>query len=232
MMGNKNSAIVLLGGYLSEALFYDGFSRRLASLAGRKVFVVDTRSFDWIPSISKLGWYHLLYKLDRTVKNAYEHSNGEKLTLIGHSQGGILGRLYLSSEPFLGTSFSGCDYIDHLIMLGCPHLNRGGIERGGPMARWVQKRVPNSTFSPQVRYTSVAGKHIRGCRSGLLSERFAFKVYKDICGDGDVWGDGIVPISSALLPGSEQIVLENASHYAIVGQTWYGSESVMQDWWR
>jgi hypothetical protein len=231
-MNEKTSAIVVLGGFLSQATLYSGFSRRLAAVSGKRVFVVNTRLSDWAPSITKLGWFLVLNKLDVTVKKALKEFSERKLTLIGHSQGGIIGRLYLSSESFLAKSFCGRDYIKHLIMLGSPNLNQGGIQRGGQMARWVQQHVPDSTYAPQVRYTSVAGKYVHGRLSGSLSERFAFRIYKDISADGDVWGDGIVPVSSALLPGSEQIILSGVSHHAVVGQPWYGSEGVIQNWWR
>ena len=100
------------------------------------------------------------------------------------------------------------------------------------MARWVQKSVPVSSLSPGVRFTSVAGRYVHGDLSGSLSERLAFRTYKDICGTGDVWGDGIAPVRSALLSGSEQITLVGVSHYAILGQPWYGSEGVIEKWWR
>lgn len=231
-MGSEKPAIVLLGGFLSDATIYGGFRRRLMSLTGQQVFVVNTRIIDWPPSVTRLGWYFLLKKVDDTVKKAFKASAGEKVTLIGHSQGGILGRLYLSRVPFLGRRFSGCDSIAHLITLGSPHLNQGGIQRGGQMARWVQERVPDALYSPAVRYTSVAGSYVHGRASGSLSERFAFRVYRDICGDGDVWGDGMVPVSAALLPGSQEITLEGVSHHTVMGEPWYGSEGVIALWWR
>lgn len=231
MTNERTSAIVVLGGFLSQAAIYRSFKRHLASLTGRRVYVVDTRFFDWPPTITQLGWLLVLNKLDNTVKEAFAECANQKLTLIGHSQGGILGRLYLTLEPVWGKRFGGYAYIDHLITLGSPHLNLGGIQRGGNMARWVQQRAPDAMMAPNVRYTSVAGKYVLGRPAGTLTERFAYKVYKDICDSGDVWGDGMVPVSSALLPDSEQIILEGVTHHAVLGQPWYGSKDVIPTWW-
>ena len=214
------------------ATVYKGLSHTLSVLSGQKVWVVDTRVFDWLTSISKIGWFLVLNKLDITVRKALTNSKVSKLTLIGHSQGGVLARLYLRpDEPFMGKRFSGVDQIDHLITLGSPHLNQGGIQRGGNMSRWINRQVPGSAFSPRVRYTTVAGKYIRGNSSGARMERFSYRIYKEICAEGESWGDGIVPVSSALLPGSQHIILNGVSHYSLLGEPWYGSQEVLPLWW-
>jgi pimeloyl-ACP methyl ester carboxylesterase len=213
------------------AAAYNGLSRALSALSGQKVWVVNTRVFDWLPSISRVGWFLVLNKLDITVRKAFTDSWASKATLVGHSQGGVLARLYLRPEPFLGKRFHGLDQIDHLITLGSPHLNQGGLQRGGHMSRWIERHVPGSAFSSRVRYTSVAGKYIRGNSTGSLYERFAYGIYKEICAEGEAWGDGIIPISSALLPDSQHIILNGVSHYSLLGEPWYGSEEVLPLWW-
>lgn len=223
--------IIILGGFLSMAAVYKGLSRTLSTLSGQKVWVVETRVFDWLTSISKIGWFLVLNKLDLTVRKALTNSRMSKLTLIGHSQGGVLARLYLRPEPFMGKRFSGIDQIDHLITLGSAHFNQAGLQRGGSMARWINRHVPGSAFSARVRYTSVAGKYIRGNSTGARLERFAYRTYKEICAEGESWGDGIVPVSSALLPGSQHIILNGVSHYSILGEPWYGSQEVLPLWW-
>jgi pimeloyl-ACP methyl ester carboxylesterase len=232
MTNEYDQPIVILGGFLSVAAIYTQMRKALAALSGRKVFIVNTRLFDWLPSVSKLGWFLVLNKLDLSVKKALSVSGEDKATLVGHSQGGVLARLYLSPEPFMGVHFCGVDHISHLTTLGSPHLNRGGYQRGGHMSRWVQSRLPGSFFIPQVRYTSVAGSYIRGDSAGTRFERFAFGSYEQICGDGEAWGDGIVPVSSAFLPGSLQITLPGVSHYSLIGEPWYGSEEVLPLWWQ
>lgn len=231
MSSVSQEPIVILGGFMGLASLYAGLSLELAALSGRQVVVVDTRIFDWLTSASKVGWYLVLTRLDQTVNQALLETTAAKAILIAHSQGGILSRLYLNPQPFADRRFAGLERISHLITLGSPHLNQGGITRGGRMSRFVNRRLPGAAYSPQVRYTSIAGQYIRGSRTGTNYERFAYRVYKEICGDGQTWGDGIVPVSSALLPGSHHIVLPGVSHYSLLGEPWYGSPEVLPRWW-
>ncbi|HIE37653.1 MAG TPA: hypothetical protein EYH30_00465 [Anaerolineales bacterium] len=161
------------------------------------------------------------------VRGAARLSTTGRVTLIGHSSGGVMGRLYLSPRPFLGPAFYGLEYVDLLVTLGSPHYNW----RGGRMRRWVEEQYPGAYFAPQVRYVSVAGKLLRGDRAGSLRERLAYRFYERLCGDGRAWGDGSVPVPSALLHGSRQVVLEGVGHFAGFGGPWYGTEGVVPRWW-
>jgi hypothetical protein len=51
-----------------------------------------------------------------------------------------------------------------------------------------------------------------------------------MCGRGDTWGDGIVPVESALLRGSRQMVLEGVGHFSGFGARWYGDRDVILLW--
>jgi pimeloyl-ACP methyl ester carboxylesterase len=224
-------AIVILGGFMSMATLYNTMRLALVELTGQIVYVVETRSADWIPSVVPAGWLHLLRKLDDTVRQAARHTAGGRVTVIGHSAGGVLARLYLSPEPFLGQVFRGMDHVGQLITLGSPHYNRRRWIHGGMMARWVDDRVPGSCFAPQVHYCSVAGKLFRGDREGSLRERHAYSFYEQIEGKGDVWGDGLVPVDSALLAGSQHVILKRVGHFAGFGGPWYGTDETIPSWW-
>jgi hypothetical protein len=50
------------------------------------------------------------------------------------------------------------------------------------------------------------------------------------CGDAAVDGDGVTPISSALLPGAQQLVLPGVWHNAAPGKEWYGTRDVVAQW--
>lgn len=230
--GASAEAIVILGGFMSSSALYNTMRVTLVRLTGRPVYVVEARSADWIPSMVPAGWLYLLRKLDNTVRTAAKHSTSGRVTLIGHSAGGVLGRLYLSPEPFLGQRFQGLARVSQLITLGSPHYNRRRWIHGGMMARWVDDRVPGACFAPQVQYCSVAGKLVRGDRQGSLRQRHAHSFYDQIEGRGDAWGDGLVPVASALLAGSQQIVLEGVGHFAGFGNPWYGTAESVAAWWQ
>ena len=131
----------------------------------------------------------------------------------------------------MGRTYSGLEKVDHLVTLGSPHDNLGGRTRGGHMSQRIKKRYPGAFFSSEVNYVTVAGRLHKGNKNGSLRERWAHKRYKEIVGDGDVWGDGLVPTKSALLDGAFQIVLDGVGHFSGFGGPWYGHEDIIPGWW-
>lgn len=232
MTPTDSSPIVIMGGFLSSAVIYRGMSRSLNQLTGRSVYVVKTRSSEWLLSVWMAGWTILLDRLDRTVKQALASTGETGLTLIGHSMGGVISRLYLNPEPLRGRTFNGLERVEHLISLGSPHYNLGNWQRGGPLSRWVEEHSPGAFFSPAIRYTSVAGRWIKGERSGNRQAAWVYDRYAEIGGEGDDWGDGIIPLRSALLAGSKQITLQGVCHYSPTGTPWYGTGEVIPLWWQ
>ena len=223
--------IVIFGGFLSADWVYHGLRAALTKLTGQPVSIVNTRGPEWLTVAFRPGWLRLLRKLDRTVQTAARQSSTGKVTLIGHSAGGVLARLYLSDRSFLGQTYCGLDRVSQLITLGSPHHNRGGLTYGGRMSQWIERHYPGAYFAPRVAYVSVAGKSCHGDRHGTRAERLAYNVYRDMCGRGDTWGDGLIPIESAVLHGSQSIILDNVSHYSAFGERWYGSAEVVARWW-
>lgn len=96
-----------------------------------------------------------------------------------------------------------------------------------------------------MNYVTVSGKYIKGSRfngNGSLSEKLVGFGYKQVCGEAEVWGDGITPVPSAHLPGSKKIELENVYHSPVgtteekddedekSGRHWYGSKIILKKW--
>jgi hypothetical protein len=223
--------IVILGGFLSFAAVYGGMRTALRALTGQLVLVAEVQGYDWLGNTSRLGWAHVLHKLDGAIQQAARRSVTGRVTLIGHSVGGVLGRLYLSPEPFLGRAYRGLDRVDRLITLGSPHYNTGGLARGGRLSRWVEQRYPGAYYAPGVAYSSVAGRSRRGDLGGSRAERWAYRLYRGLGGDGTAWGDGLIPVASALLQGARPVTLEGISHAPGFGQRWYGDAVAVRQWW-
>ncbi len=222
--------VVLVGGFLSSPVIYGDMRAALERATGQSVWVVEILGHDWIPSLLPAAWARLLDRVDRAVQQAVCASPTGKITLVGHSAGGVLGRMYLGPKPFRGRAYRGIDYVDHLITLGSPHYIQHYSLRYGWLSGWLEKHYPNAYF-PEVRYKSIAGKLIYGNRYGTRRERFAYGAYFGIIGYGKAWGDGLVPVASALLRGSSQIILDGVSHYAGFGGPWYGEEDIIPLWW-
>jgi pimeloyl-ACP methyl ester carboxylesterase len=68
------------------------------------------------------------------------------------------------------------------------------------------------------------------------ANRVAFSSYKAVSGNGNLIGDGVVPIPWTQLEGSKQVVLKNVLHSINEAGTtkptdrWYGSENVVDRW--
>ena len=216
-----------MGGFLSSQHTYRKTQQFLQRISGQKVWIVPVHLYSWLGSITLSGWVRILNRLNETVLNAVKESKTGKVTLIGHSSGGILGRLFLSPEPLKGHSYNGLDIVNMLITLGSPHYNH----KGAALRQWVEEKYPGAYFDPDVRYVSVVGKAIRGNKRGSLKERRIHWFYKTLCGRGDAWGDGVVPLPSALLKGSHHIVVDGLRHYSRFKHPWYGTEESIRSWW-
>jgi hypothetical protein len=83
-----------------------------------------------------------------------------------------------------------------------------------------------------VSYAAVAGQlDPSSPLASATSRRLAARSYAAISGDPAVVGDGLVPVSSALLAGAEHLVLDGVAHGGAFGSRWYGTPEVVDQWW-
>ena len=170
----------------------------------------------------------MVFEVASTVDGALLESEDDRAILVGHSSGGILARIFIGGDPpYGGRRYSGHRRISHLITLGAPH-NNAVAARSNPTSR-VNELFPGALHE-HIRYVSVAGAAADGARSPRTRRR-----YERVVPDGRVAGDGLVPVPSALLPGSEELVLDDLYHgrlYAGFGGRWYGSDRAsVERWW-
>ena len=194
----------------------------------RKVFIVNVTKSDWLKSSTIKGWINILDKVQDTVRKVIFETKTEKIDFIGHSSGGIMLRLYLSDQLFGGNQYNGKLITENLITLGSPNQ----ALRATKLRKFVDKEYPGSFFK-EVNYISVGGTvDIRSHEASFLTKILARRSYESITGSSNCEGDGLVPLSSSLLAGSYQVILQDTFHGGLFGESWYGSESRVNDWWR
>ena len=224
----SNQAVVILGGFLITDEAYTPLAEWIRSHTGAEVRVVHVSRLDWLATTWGFGWIRLLDRVDTCVKDLQVGSATDRVTLIGHSSGGVLLRAYLSDQGFLGRCYSGALRCSRLITLGSPHQAR----RATALRALVDQRFPGCPHSDRVNYVSVAGRlDLNGANASGFSRRSAPKSYVQICGDSQAPGDGLVPVSSALLKDSVAVELEDTAHGGLFGASWYGSTDRIEAWW-
>jgi|TARA_B100001939_G_scaffold21889_1_gene17822 hypothetical protein len=220
--------VVVLGGFLITAEAYDPLAEWIATRTGAPVTVVPVSRLDWLATSWGFGWIRLLDRVDAAVRELQVRSGSSRVTLIGHSSGGVMLRPYLSGESFCGRRYGGADRCNRLITLGSPHQ----AVRATPLRALVDRRFPGCPHAERVDYVAVAARlDLSSSVASGFSRRSAARSYRQISGDPCVDGDGLVPVRSALLREARPVVLENTAHGGLFGSSWYGSEDRIPAWW-
>lgn len=225
------TAIVIIGGYNSIWPFYLKMARILEDLTGLPVIGVPLMPWHWWSAGRDEDATPILVKLSETVAWARRKFAAERFILVGHSAGGVVGRLYLSDEPLWGRVYAGLDHVESLITLGSPHCTGQGAGTGWFLSELANQRVPGAAYE-RIRYHNVAGRYLRGNKEGTHKEQRAYRMYRMIGGQGAAWGDGMVPLQSAALDGVQTLVLDGVAHSGKVGRHWYGAApDIVRRWW-
>ncbi|ESR50580.1 hypothetical protein CICLE_v10032190mg [Citrus x clementina] len=249
---------------------------------GVPTVVAEVSRFDWLRNAAGLvdpnywratlrprpvlDWY--FSRMNDAIQKAKEFTPGGKLSLIGHSAGGWLARVYM--EEF------GSSDISLLLTLGTPHLPPPKglpwvIDQTRGLLNYVEKQCSKAVYTPELKYVCISGRYIQGARffgnsnvdvdstvaidtdqpisevatvdnktiSTATSTTFRARIvgqgYKQqVCGQADVWGDGVVPEVSAHLEGALNISLDGVYHSPVGSddalRPWYGSPAVVEKW--
>ena len=251
--GSRHQPMLILGGFLIAPQAYGPMAESLAELSGQPVRVVPVSRLDWLATLTAWGWLRLLDRVQLLAEKLAADSPSGRITLVSHSSGGVMLSLWLAELPLAGRSYGGARLADALITLGSPHTAR----RATALRLWVDRQLPGAFCGDRVRYLSVAGDlDLASPLASPLSRRMAARSYgaiggpEALAGDpaslgdpatlGDpakggaarLAGDGLVPVGSALLAGSRQLVLPGVAHGGAFGSRWYGSPEVVAQWWQ
>ena len=217
--------IVLFGGLAAWPRRYREFAELLREISGSEVHVAPITPLDWLMGRIR-GYGQLVFEVASAVDRALLDSDADRAVLVGHSAGGIACRVYVGGDPpYGGRRYSGHRRVSHLITLGSPHVV-ADKKSLAPIAQ-VNELFPGALHEPAgLKYLSVAG----GAADGRISSRVR-KRYERLVDDGRVAGDGVVPVESALLPGSETLVFDDLYHSHYYGP-WYGADrETVERWW-
>ena len=225
---DPHQPVVILGGFLITEEAYQPMAEALRLSGVEHVVVVPVSRFDWLLTSWGFGWRRVLDRVAAAVDALQPLSESGQVTLVGHSSGGVMLRLYLSDELFQARRYGGSERCNRLVTLGSPHQ----AIRATPLRARVDRRFPGCHHTG-VDYVAVAGAlDLSDSTASAFSRRSASGSYKSIVGDAAVAGDGLVPVSSALLKDARPLVLNTTAHGGLFGTCWYGSPERVQSWWR
>ena len=233
--------VLVLGGFLTSPPVYRPFVRRLLGRGVADVVVAGVWTPDWLlAAVHGLG--PILTRSGRALLAASERAEtaslGAPVLVIGHSAGGMSARLLTSPVPFAGRRLNASGRIGAIVTLGTPNVVSAGGEMGNRVgaeaAAFANREVPGPCFAPRVGYLAVASTVVAGRPDGTRAERRSWSTYRGLLPDptaGELVGDGLIPLGSALLPDAPALVLDDARHGQWPGRDWYGSDALMDRWW-
>ena len=241
----RRSNVLIAPGLLFGAKQYSGMRQHLLDLGHPRVETVPVSTMDWLPSLllgEPFTWF-----LDRMEGLASELSTeGDLVSVVGHSAGGWIARIYLAPVAYNGRQYAGERGVGSLVTLGTPHLSceeypfgRVKERRRGEEAEGMSEAARGSSLVfanevcglPACGVSCVAGRLAEG-RGGPLARALARASYAATCRDRDAAGDGVCPVESCLLPGRvRELVLDGVHHGpGPRNRIWYGSREVVEQW--
>jgi pimeloyl-ACP methyl ester carboxylesterase len=233
--------VLLLGGFLTAPPMYLRFVQRLQARGVPGIVVAPVWTPDWLIAAIR-GPGAIATRSGRALveacRLAAEVSEGAPLLVVGHSAGGLVARILTAKEPLPGKRYAAASRIGAIVTLGTPHVLEAGEGIGKQLnvtiAAVANEAAPGTCHSPSIGYASVGSRFVRADPSGNGRERVAQLLYRSVIGRAAVpgtLGDGLVPVVSAMLPGSREVVVDDAVHGPSAGAPWYGTDSPMEVWW-
>lgn len=235
--------VLILGGFLTAPPLYWPMRRRLLRRGAAEVLIGPIWTPDWILAGS-LGLGRVLRTADRALGRAATASarsprtGGAPVLVVGHSTGGILGRLLAREAPRAGSRFGPAGAVGALVTMGTPHhtdpggfLGRTIVARAG---RFANRVAPVSLLARDIGIVTVGSRAVIGRPGGAGRERVAYALYRSFLSTlsgAAIEGDGLVPVAGALLDGTRKVVLDDIVHGQGSGEPWYGTDLALDRWW-
>jgi hypothetical protein len=232
-MTDRQPTVLIVGGFATAPPLYRPLRRRLVRLGAARVDIAPIWPPDWLIA-GMVGMGPLLRRTGRAIARSYIAGGRRPIIVVGHSAGGILTRLAMSSEPFHGRRAGVAEAVGCLTTLGTPHrlseLPNRYHHAGHEACEFLDRTSPGAYFAPRTGYLTVGSRHpgtaFSDARGQLGSDFFSLVLGEQTRNIGD----GIVPVSAAHLDGAEQLTFDDVLH-GVFGGPWYGDERIVERWW-
>ena len=151
--------VLVAPGFLTMPAWYDDLAASLRRRGAADVVVAPVYAPDWILAAAR-GLGPITTRVGRALLDACSRSaecpasRGAPVLYVGHSAGGLIGRLLTSPAPFEGRTLNAAGRIGALVTLGTPNATTP-IERGG--GRWGRR----SGEAALRRRAPRPGRHVR-----------------------------------------------------------------------
>ena len=207
--------------------------RRLLRRGAERVLIAPLWPADWLAA-AVVGMGPVMSTTRKAIGRAYRAAGNRPIIVVGHSGGGIAGRLAMSPVPFYGRRGGAAEEVACLVTLGTPHalaeLPNRYHHAGHEATAFLDRESPGAWFAPRTAYLSVGSTYPMAGFPGILG-RAVREVFTVIVGDDAAGvGDGIVPFSVVHLAGATQLTFDDARH-GHIGAKWYGSDAIVDRWW-
>lgn len=226
--------VVILGGFLTEAAMYEPMRERLLEHGAARVSIAPIHMPDWAV-MAFAGMGPLLLRGARAIREARRESP-DPVMVIGHSLGGVIGRLAMAAEPLDGRSAGVAADVACLVTLGSPHYLVPDIpwrHAGQRATEHLEQVSPGAWFAPDTSYLTVGSSMVRSSHRAPTSSWVT--VLNEVLGKlaGHTPGatsDGLIGSDRCRLDGARHIEFNDVLHGLFYGP-WYGDAEVIERWW-
>ena len=230
MSQTSQNPVVILPGVLFWDNLYAGMKKALAAyVPEEKIAVVPVNILDWIgfPPSPEQSTNRVMAALDRTVASVQQRYPDEKITIVAHSGGGTVALVYLLERPFQGDVYKRSSSVGKLITLGTPFQTTEYYAR--IKTDFISKHLSPGFFD-RCKIVSVVSDRYTGSLEKGIVERMCYMFYKNVSEQGNIAGDGIVPVKSCFLKGAKNVTISGIEHLPTPHTTWYGTKEGIEQW--
>lgn len=235
MAANERSPhVVIIGGFLTEALQYRPMRERLLAAGAERVTIAPIHVPDW-GAMGLAGMGPLLLRGARAIREA-RRASPDPLIVIGHSLGGLVARLATCEVPLDGRRAAVADDIGCLVTLGTPHAfapripwRHAGVRGAEHLARFCA----DGHHAPETAYLTVGSRFVRAGRRAPTHTvvQLLNGVLRSLVGETPgVNGDGLIGADRCRLDGVRHVELDDTLHGLVYGP-WYGDTQAIERWW-